>query len=118
MPAPEHWPRKHRLTLKGEDSLCSGSQCLPPPATAASINAPILWTCLLKFLWLTGQFSEFPSSHGQGLCHWVTHCLFPSSLDASEALASLGVVDVLTARDVPGDNGREEESLYAQDEVV
>nr|AAI38877.1 Aldehyde oxidase 3 [Mus musculus] len=40
------------------------------------------------------------------------------SLDASEALASLGVVDVVTARDVPGDNGREEESLYAQDEVI
>ncbi|XP_029335509.1 aldehyde oxidase 3 isoform X2 [Mus caroli] len=40
------------------------------------------------------------------------------SLDASEALASLGVVDVITARDVPGDNGREEESLYAQDEVI
>ncbi|XP_076405535.1 aldehyde oxidase 3-like [Peromyscus maniculatus bairdii] len=40
------------------------------------------------------------------------------SLDASEALASPGVVDVITAQDVPGDNGREEESLYAQDEVI
>lgn len=45
-------------------------------------------------------------------------CSFPSSLDTSEALASPGVVDVITAHDVPGDNGREEESLYAQDEVV
>ncbi|MEJ1271923.1 xanthine dehydrogenase [Cricetulus griseus] len=40
------------------------------------------------------------------------------SIDASEALASPGVVDVITAQDVPGDNGREEESLYAQDEVI
>lgn len=36
-------------------------------------------------------------------------CFLPSSLDASEALASPGVVDVITAQDVPGDNGREEE---------
>uniref|UniRef100_A0A8C6RKC1 aldehyde oxidase n=1 Tax=Nannospalax galili TaxID=1026970 RepID=A0A8C6RKC1_NANGA len=40
------------------------------------------------------------------------------SLDASEALASPGVVDVITAQDVPGENGRDEESLYAQDEVI
>ncbi|XP_055472592.1 aldehyde oxidase 3 isoform X1 [Psammomys obesus] len=40
------------------------------------------------------------------------------SLDASEALASPGVFDVITAQDVPGDNGREEECLYAQDEVI
>lgn len=51
---------------------------------------------------------------GDTLCFWF----FPRSLDASEALASPGVVDVITAQDVPGDNGREEESLYAQDEVV
>lgn len=50
---------------------------------------------------------------GDTLCF----CFFPSSLDASEALALPGVVDVITAQDVPGDNGREEESLYAQDEV-
>ncbi|XP_049743720.1 aldehyde oxidase 3-like isoform X3 [Elephas maximus indicus] len=40
------------------------------------------------------------------------------SIDASEALALPGVVDVITARDVPGDNGSEEERLYAQDEVI
>ncbi|XP_040609517.1 aldehyde oxidase 3 isoform X1 [Mesocricetus auratus] len=40
------------------------------------------------------------------------------SLDASEALASPGVVDVITAQDIPSDNGREEESLFAQDEVI
>ncbi|XP_045150821.1 aldehyde oxidase 3-like isoform X2 [Echinops telfairi] len=40
------------------------------------------------------------------------------SIDASEALASPGVVDVITAQDVPGDNGSEEERLYAQDKVA
>ncbi|XP_075385065.1 aldehyde oxidase 3-like [Tenrec ecaudatus] len=40
------------------------------------------------------------------------------SIDASEALASPGVVDVITAQDVPGDNGSAEERLYAQDKVA
>ncbi|XP_069851873.1 aldehyde oxidase 3-like isoform X1 [Dipodomys merriami] len=40
------------------------------------------------------------------------------SIDASEALALPGVADVITAQDVPGNNGSEEERLYAQDEVI
>ncbi|XP_006862101.1 PREDICTED: aldehyde oxidase-like [Chrysochloris asiatica] len=40
------------------------------------------------------------------------------SIDASEALGLPGVVDVITAQDVPGDNGSQEERLYAQDKVV
>ncbi|NP_001295389.1 aldehyde oxidase 3 [Oryctolagus cuniculus] len=40
------------------------------------------------------------------------------SIDASEALALPGVIDVITAQDVPGENGSEEERLYAQDEVI
>uniref|UniRef100_G3WW71 aldehyde oxidase n=1 Tax=Sarcophilus harrisii TaxID=9305 RepID=G3WW71_SARHA len=40
------------------------------------------------------------------------------SIDASEALALPGVVDIITAQDVPAANGDEEERLYAQDEVI
>uniref|UniRef100_A0A4X2LQ40 FAD-binding PCMH-type domain-containing protein n=1 Tax=Vombatus ursinus TaxID=29139 RepID=A0A4X2LQ40_VOMUR len=40
------------------------------------------------------------------------------SIDASEALALPGVVDVITAQDIPAQNGDEEERLYAQDEVI
>ncbi|KAM9663655.1 LOW QUALITY PROTEIN: aldehyde oxidase 3-like [Trichechus inunguis] len=40
------------------------------------------------------------------------------SIDASEALTLPSVVDVVTAQDVPGDNGSKEERLYPQDEVV
>ncbi|XP_043851338.1 aldehyde oxidase 3-like isoform X1 [Dromiciops gliroides] len=40
------------------------------------------------------------------------------SIDASEALALPGVVDVITAQDVPGENGNEEERIYAQNEVI
>ncbi|XP_051841866.1 aldehyde oxidase 3-like isoform X2 [Antechinus flavipes] len=40
------------------------------------------------------------------------------SIDASEALALPGVVDIITAQDVPAENGDEEERLYAQDEVI
>ncbi|KAK7832100.1 hypothetical protein U0070_015247 [Myodes glareolus] len=39
-----------------------------------------------------------------------------TSLDASEALACPGVVDVITAEDVPGDNNHSGEIFYAQDE--
>lgn len=41
----------------------------------------------------------------------------PRSIDASEALALPGVVDVITAEDVPGDNNHQGEVLYAQNEV-
>ncbi|XP_038171243.1 aldehyde oxidase 4 isoform X1 [Arvicola amphibius] len=41
-----------------------------------------------------------------------------TSLDASEALACPGVVDVITAEDVPGDNNHSGEIFYAQDEVI
>ncbi|KAM4836126.1 LOW QUALITY PROTEIN: aldehyde oxidase 3-like [Thomomys bottae] len=40
------------------------------------------------------------------------------SINASEALALPGVADVITAQDVPGDNGTEEERLYAQEKVI
>uniref|UniRef100_A0A8C6EJW0 FAD-binding PCMH-type domain-containing protein n=1 Tax=Microcebus murinus TaxID=30608 RepID=A0A8C6EJW0_MICMU len=40
------------------------------------------------------------------------------SIDISEALALPGVVDVITAEDVPGDNNHEGEILYAQNEVI
>uniref|UniRef100_A0A671G271 Aldehyde oxidase n=1 Tax=Rhinolophus ferrumequinum TaxID=59479 RepID=A0A671G271_RHIFE len=40
------------------------------------------------------------------------------SIDVSEALALPGVVDVITAEDVPGDNNPQEEILYAQNEVI
>ncbi|KAM5280463.1 aldehyde oxidase 4-like [Ctenodactylus gundi] len=40
------------------------------------------------------------------------------SIDASEALALPGVVDVITAEDVPGDNSHNGETLYAQKEVI
>ncbi|NXY85208.1 AOXB oxidase, partial [Alcedo cyanopectus] len=39
------------------------------------------------------------------------------SIDVSEALQVPGVVDVVTARDVPGKNGKDEEA-YAEDEVI
>lgn len=41
----------------------------------------------------------------------------PRSLDVSEALACPGVVDVITAEDVPGENDHNGEILYAQSEV-
>ncbi|CAO2615978.1 Aldehyde oxidase 4 [Lemmus lemmus] len=41
-----------------------------------------------------------------------------TSLDASEALACPGVVDVITAEDVPGENNHSGEIFYAQDEVI
>ena len=41
----------------------------------------------------------------------------PRSFDASEALALPGVVDVITAEDVPGSNNHRGEILYAQNEV-
>ncbi|NWX23762.1 AOXB oxidase, partial [Aegotheles bennettii] len=39
------------------------------------------------------------------------------SIDASEALQVPGVVDVVTARDVPGENGKDEPA-YAEDKVI
>ncbi|NXK26041.1 AOXB oxidase, partial [Arenaria interpres] len=39
------------------------------------------------------------------------------SIDASEALRVPGVVDVVTARDVPGENGKDEQA-YAEDKVI
>ena len=41
----------------------------------------------------------------------------PRSLDVSVALACPGVVDVITAEDVPGENDHNGEILYAQSEV-
>ncbi|XP_052048190.1 aldehyde oxidase 4 [Apodemus sylvaticus] len=41
-----------------------------------------------------------------------------TSLDVSEALACPGVVDVITAEDVPGDNNHGGEIFYAQSEVI
>ncbi|XP_006862100.1 PREDICTED: aldehyde oxidase-like [Chrysochloris asiatica] len=40
------------------------------------------------------------------------------SIDTSQALAIPGVVDVITAEDVPGDNNHLGEILYAQDKVI
>uniref|UniRef100_A0A2K5NNN6 FAD-binding PCMH-type domain-containing protein n=1 Tax=Cercocebus atys TaxID=9531 RepID=A0A2K5NNN6_CERAT len=40
------------------------------------------------------------------------------SIDISEALALPGVVDVITAEDVPGDNNYQGEIFYAQNEVI
>ncbi|XP_036109228.1 aldehyde oxidase 4-like [Molossus molossus] len=40
------------------------------------------------------------------------------SIDVSEALAHPGVIDVITAEDVPGDNNHEGEVIYAQNEVI
>uniref|UniRef100_A0A2K6GUA9 aldehyde oxidase n=1 Tax=Propithecus coquereli TaxID=379532 RepID=A0A2K6GUA9_PROCO len=40
------------------------------------------------------------------------------SIDISEALALPGVVDVITAEDVPGDNNHHREIIYAQNEVI
>ncbi|XP_008831523.1 aldehyde oxidase 4 isoform X2 [Nannospalax galili] len=40
------------------------------------------------------------------------------SIDISEALACPGVVDVITAEDVPGDNNHSGEILYAHNEVI
>ncbi|KAM7096812.1 LOW QUALITY PROTEIN: aldehyde oxidase 2-like [Ciconia maguari] len=39
------------------------------------------------------------------------------STDASEALQVPGVIDVVTARDVPGENGKDEQA-YAEDKVI
>uniref|UniRef100_A0A8C3PM34 Aldehyde oxidase n=1 Tax=Calidris pygmaea TaxID=425635 RepID=A0A8C3PM34_9CHAR len=39
------------------------------------------------------------------------------SIDASEALRVPGVVDVVTARDVPGENGKDEQA-YAEEKVI
>ncbi|KFZ60081.1 Aldehyde oxidase, partial [Antrostomus carolinensis] len=39
------------------------------------------------------------------------------SIDASEALQVPGVIDIVTARDVPGENGKDEEA-YAEDKVI
>lgn len=41
----------------------------------------------------------------------------PRLIDTSEALALPGVVDVITAEDVPGDNTYQGEIFYAQNEV-
>lgn len=41
----------------------------------------------------------------------------PRAIDVSEALELPGVVDVITAEDVPGDNNHNGEVLYAQNEV-
>uniref|UniRef100_A0A8D0GBI8 FAD-binding PCMH-type domain-containing protein n=1 Tax=Sphenodon punctatus TaxID=8508 RepID=A0A8D0GBI8_SPHPU len=40
------------------------------------------------------------------------------SIDVSEALKVPGVVDVVTARDIPGENGTEDERVYADHEVI
>lgn len=42
--------------------------------------------------------------------------LLSRSINASEALQVPGVVDVVTARDVPGENGKDEQA-YAEDKV-
>lgn len=44
------------------------------------------------------------------------HILLSRSIDASEALQVPGVIDVVTARDVPGKNGKDEQA-YAEDKV-
>lgn len=44
------------------------------------------------------------------------HILLSRSIDASEALQVPGVVDVVTARDIPGENGKDEQA-YAEDKV-
>lgn len=49
-------------------------------------------------------------------CHPL-HVFPPRSLDVSEARACPGVVDVITAEDVPGDNNHSGEIFYAQSEV-
>ncbi|XP_050015355.1 aldehyde oxidase 4 [Alexandromys fortis] len=41
-----------------------------------------------------------------------------TSLDVSEALECPGVVDVITAEDVPGENNHSGEIFYSQDEVI
>ncbi|XP_040828095.1 aldehyde oxidase 4 [Ochotona curzoniae] len=41
-----------------------------------------------------------------------------TSIDTSEALALPGVVDVITAEDVPGENNHQGEILYAKNEVI
>uniref|UniRef100_A0A8C4WS49 FAD-binding PCMH-type domain-containing protein n=1 Tax=Gopherus evgoodei TaxID=1825980 RepID=A0A8C4WS49_9SAUR len=40
------------------------------------------------------------------------------TIDVSEALKVPGVVDVVTAEDVPGKNGTDDEQAYAKDEVI
>lgn len=42
---------------------------------------------------------------------------FFRSIDLSEALELPGVVDVITAKDIPGTNGAEDDKLLAVDEV-
>lgn len=42
---------------------------------------------------------------------------FFRSIDLSEALEMPGVVDVITAEDIPGTNGTEDDKLLAVDEV-
>lgn len=42
---------------------------------------------------------------------------FSRSIDLSEALELPGVVDVITAEDIPGTNGAEDDKLLAVDEV-
>lgn len=51
-------------------------------------------------------------------CGTAIYILPPRSIDASEALKLPGVVDVVTAKDVPGKNGTEDEQAYAEDEVL
>ncbi|XP_077175230.1 aldehyde oxidase isoform X2 [Paroedura picta] len=40
------------------------------------------------------------------------------SIETSEALEAPGVVAVVTADDVPGENGKEDEDIFAKDEVI
>ena len=42
---------------------------------------------------------------------------FLRSIDLSKALEIPGVVDVITAKDIPGTNGTEDDKLLAVDEV-
>lgn len=45
------------------------------------------------------------------------HALLSRSIDISEALQVPGVINVVTAEDVPGKNGNDEEEAFAKDKV-
>lgn len=68
----------------------------------------LIFNSVLSFPWVWGP---------QNLYFEYKYFSFFRSIDSSEALELPGVVDVITAEDIPGTNGAEDDKLMAVDEV-
>uniref|UniRef100_A0A1B0GWM7 Aldehyde oxidase 4 n=1 Tax=Rattus norvegicus TaxID=10116 RepID=A0A1B0GWM7_RAT len=98
-------------------------QCVDPNQPEQDpVGHPIMHQSGIKHATGEAKFVDDMPRINQELCLTVVtstraHAKI-TSIDVSEALAYPGVVDVITAEDVPGDNNHSGEIFYAQNEVI